>query len=590
MNINNRNKNRNKFNNFIMLNHFKKHNYSDYNNNIYNDDNKNNNSNIESRYLHFLNKQKKETLSHKNKMNIYRNNSKFINSSKILKCKKNQACSKQNTFNKEITNEKIINLKNNIKLINKNYNRNFYFIKILNHNKKNNSILNENELCNRNEKFNILLNAKEKIKEDEIYLKCKKDIFEKASIKLKEKLEFVKDINSKIKKIKNLNKKFLLKKPNISKILLKENNAINNKENINIENKKINNRTIDHEIKENNIKKINNQNNSIENEEFNITNKINNDKINIDINNSKKNKTISYKFNERKPEFEIEYKYFDISKIRTNPQIPKEYLNDIYHNLLQEEDKGIFPYPDFQKILSQKEINIQMRSILIDWLIDVHYKFCLTDETLFMTILIIDRYISHKQVSKLQFQLLGITALLLSCKHEEIILPKIEDFIYITDNAYSKEDVINMENDILDLLNFDLIYPSSIKFYEYLAINFNFDKRQFLMGKYLMESFMVDINWVKYRASVIACSSIYIVMKYYKKENYKEAYNKKYYNLNENDMNNPRYKNEFDIKECAKDICVFVDNVNKTNYLSCKNKYANDNFENVSLIISGEMS
>ena len=580
--MNRNNRNRNNFNNRFMLNYFQNHDYSDYiNNNIYKEESKNNNSNIDSCYLHLLGKQKKENLNHKNKINIYEENSKFINSRRIFKFKNAQVYLKYNTFDRDITKAKIINLKNNIKQINGNRNRNFYYAKILNQNKTINSTINENELYNRKEKYNILMNIKNKTNDDEKYLKFKKQIFEKAANKIQQKVGIVRDINSKIKKMKNLSKKFLLKKPFIAKAILKGSDE-NNKKNINISNK-----TIEQDTKNNSL---NNKNNSLENEKLNRSNKINIDKINIDLNISKRNKTISYKFNEKRTELEKDYQYFDISKIKANAQIPKEYLNIIYHNLLEEENKGIIPNPDYKKILSQKEINGQMRSILIDWIIDVHYKFGLTDETLFMTILIIDRYISYKQISKLRFQLLGITALLLSCKYEEIMLPKIEDFIYITDNAYVKKDVIDMERDILDVLNFDLIFPSPIKFYEYLALNFDFDKKKFLMGKYLMESFMVDLNWVKYRASVIACSCIYIVMKYYKMENYKEAYNKKYYNLNENDINNIKYQNEFDIKDCAKDICVFVDNVNKTNYLSCKNKYADENFEKVSLIISGEIS
>ena len=573
------NRNRNNFNNCIIINYFQNHDYSDYiNNNIFKNDTKNNNSSIESKYLHFLDKQKQETINYKNKINIYEENSKFINSRKIFKCKNAQLYSKYNTFDKDKGKARIINLKNNI---NGNRNRNFYNMKILNKNTIINSTINENELFNKKEKFNILLNFKNKINDDEKYLKFKKQIFEKASLKIQQKVGMVKNINSKIKKLKNLNKKFLLKKPFIAKAFLK-NNDENNKENI-----KMNNKTIEQDIKNTDL---NTKNNSLENEKLNRSNKINIDAINIGINNSKRNKTISYKFNENRPEFEEDYPYFDLSKIKENAQIPKEYLNIIYHNLLQEENRGIVPIPDYQKIISQKEINGQMRSILIDWLIDVHYKFDLTDETLFMTVLIIDRYISYKPISKLRFQLLGITSLLLSCKYEEIMLPKIEDFIYITDNAYIKKDVIDMENDILDVLNFDLIFPSPIKFYEYLALNFGFDRKKFLMGKYLMESFMVDLNWVKYRASVIACSCIYIVMKYYKMENYKEAYDRKYYNLNEYDVNDIKYQNELDIKDCAKDICVFVDNVNKSNYLSCKNKYSDENFEKVSLIISGEIS
>ena len=555
-----------------MLHYLQNHNFSDYN---INDESKNN-STLESKYLHFLNEQNKENLDYKNNMNIYEENSKIINSKKLFKINNTKDFSEINTFDKDVTKENIVNQNKNI---NENIKRNVHNIKILNNYKKVNSTINDEELFSKKERFNnLLLNIKNKIKDDQKYIKYKKAIFEKASKKLNEKVKIIKEINSKIIKLKTLDKKFTLKKQIITKILSKKDKDKDKENKITVN-------------CNSNLEIIDNYDHKKEksvDEKLNIKNKNNNIDIS-NINHSKHNKSISYKFNEKRSEDEYEYIYFDISKIKTNAQIPKEYINIIYHNLLLEENKGIIPYPDYSKIISQKEINEQMRSILIDWIIDVHYKFNFTDETLFMTVLIIDRYISYKSISKKKFQLLGITALLISCKHEEIILPKIEDFIYITDNAYVKEDVFDMENDILDILSFNLIAPSPIKFYEYLALKFEFDKKKFLLGKYLMESFMVDINYVKFRASVIACASIYIVMKYYKMKNYKEAYNKKYYNINENDISDKKFKNEADIKECAKDICIFVDNVNKTNFLSCKNKYASDINEKVSLIISGDI-
>ena len=408
-------------------------------------------------------------------------------------------------------------------------------------------------------------------------MKFKKEIFEKAFQNLDSKVKMEKNIYSKIMKMKTLSRKYFMNKPITVKSLLKNDK---NNENINSENMKV----VDNSKKDINS---NEKNKTIESTKPHKQNLINNDKE--ILNNYDKNKTIAYKFNETNPEIENEYTYFDISKIKLNSQIPKEYINIIYHNLLLEEDKGIKPNPNYDNILLQKEITAQMRSILIDWIIDVHYKFGFTDETLYMTVLIIDRYISYKPISKMKFQLLGITALLLSCKHEEISLPKIEYFIYITDNAYTKKEVCDMENDVLDILNFELLHPSPIKFYEYMALKFDFDKKKFLLGKYLMETFMVDLNYVKYRASVIACSCVYIVMKYFKMENYKEAYDKKYYNLNENDINNIKYKTDSDIKDCARDICIFIDDINRTNsYSSCKNKYSTNDNEKVSLIITGE--
>ena len=275
-----------------------------------------------------------------------------------------------------------------------------------------------------------------------------------------------------------------------------------------------------------------------------------------------------------------EIKYFDESKI-TNVQIPKDYINTIYYNLLQEENCSSMLELKQNKnfMIEQKEINAKMRSILIDWLIDVHFKFGFTDETLFLTVSIIDRYISVSQITRSNFQLLGITALMIACKHEEIDLPKIDDFIYITDHAYVKSEVLKMEYDILNKLNFSFLYPSPIKFFEYLSLHFNFDKKMHMLGKYLMESFLLDVKNFKYKPSIISCSCAYIVMKFFKLSNYYEAYNKKFYNIKDGEYS------EGNVKECARDICFLVDNINKTNFKACIKKYSKIEQENVAILI-----
>ena len=284
--------------------------------------------------------------------------------------------------------------------------------------------------------------------------------------------------------------------------------------------------------------------------------------------------------NDDDDENEAKIKYFDTSKIN-NVQIPKEYLNIIYYNLLKEEEREIKPMPDYTYMSRQNEINEKMRSILVDWIIEVHFKFGFTDETLFMTVSIIDRYLSIAQISRTNFQLLGITALMIACKHEEIDLPKINDFIYITDNAYVKEEVIKMEEMVLSKLNFSFLYPSPIKFFEFLSLHLHFEKKHHMMGKYLMESFLLDVKNMKYKPSIISCACTYIVMKFFKMPNYHDSYTKKFYVLDEAVG---KYS-EHNIKECAKDICLYVDNINKTNYKACLKKYSKPEQEKVSIII-----
>ena len=278
--------------------------------------------------------------------------------------------------------------------------------------------------------------------------------------------------------------------------------------------------------------------------------------------------------------------YFDTTHI-TNVQIPKDYLNTIYYNLLVEENKELTSKPVYNYMKKQKEINDQMRSILVDWIIDVHHKFGFTDETLFMTILIIDRYCSLEQISRIKYQCLGITALMIACKHEEINVPKVDDFIYITDNAYTKEEVFKMENDVLSKLNFELLYPSPIKFYEYLSLHFDFSKKYHMLGKYLMETFLLDLKYIKYKPSIISCACTYIVMKFFKMDNYRHSYERKFYLLDENVNTIPVGHG---VKDCAQDICIYVDNINNTNLLSCQKKYTKAEFERVATLISNNKS
>ena len=403
-------------------------------------------------------------------------------------------------------------------------------------NKKVNEDNKENININVNKENTIIITRRESLIKKEIKENEKKDIIEKKENKDNNEYKEIFDAKKEEKDIKEEKVKDKDKEKEEEKEKEKEKDKESHKDNNNVNNK--------------------------ENKDNNTT--------------SGENKTRKYIDTDK----EIKVKYFDTSKVN-NVQIPKDYLNIIYYNLLIEEEKGINPMPDYTYLTRQNEINEKMRNILIDWLIDVHFKFGFTDETLFMTISIIDRYLSISQITRANFQLLGITALMIACKHEEIDLPKIDDFIYITDNAYVKSEVIKMEFDVLSKLNFAFLYPSPIKFFEYLSFHFNFEKKHHMMGKYLMETFLLDVKNAKYKPSIISCACTYIVMKFFKMKNYQESYNKKFYNL---DTNNEKYS-EHNIKECAKDICLYVDNINKTNYKACVKKYSKPEQEKVAIII-----
>lgn len=253
-----------------------------------------------------------------------------------------------------------------------------------------------------------------------------------------------------------------------------------------------------------------------------------------------------------------------------------EYVNDIYNNLLNEEKiqnpKNIFGF-----MKRQQEINEQMRAILIDWIIDVHLRFRLRTSSLFTTVKIIDHYLNTNQIQRNNFQLLGIAAFLIACKHDEIFIPKLEDLIYVTDNAYKKEELVKMEEIVLDNLSFNILGPSPLDFYEILAKSFGFKKVEFYLGRFFMESFLLDINYTKYSPSVIACACAYIVMKYYKLPNYQKLYDKR--------LNSEGVSQTF-IKETAKEICFFIDGLSSTDLKATRNKYSLAQYGEVSNIHS----
>lgn len=90
---------------------------------------------------------------------------------------------------------------------------------------------------------------------------------------------------------------------------------------------------------------------------------------------------------------------------------------------------------DCNYMKQQSDINEKMRGILVDWLIEVHLKFKLLPETLYLTVSTIDRYLSLADVHRSKLQLVGVTAMLIACKYEEIYPPEVRDFVYITDKA-----------------------------------------------------------------------------------------------------------------------------------------------------------
>ena len=262
---------------------------------------------------------------------------------------------------------------------------------------------------------------------------------------------------------------------------------------------------------------------------------------------------------------------FNFSNAQENISYSGEYLNEIYSNLLKDE-KDLYYKPILGYMKMQTDINEQMRAILIDWLIEVHYRFRLKSETLYQTVWIIDTYLSMYPIVRARLQLLGIASLLISCKSQEIYYPQLNELIDITDGAYKREELIEMEEHVLKVLSFNIVSPTSNDFFNIIAKAFNFDNRQFFLGKYFLESSLIDYQMIKYSSSVIGVSCAYIVMKFFGINNYKCLYS------NEVIKENCPQKV---IKEAAREICFLVKNLSQSTLKAVKDKYSLPQFLNV---------
>src|SRR5436190_1109389 len=162
---------------------------------------------------------------------------------------------------------------------------------------------------------------------------------------------------------------------------------------------------------------------------------------------------------------------------------------------------------------SQSELSWRMRGILVDWLIEVHHKFRLLPETLFLAVNIIDRFLSIRVVSLVKLQLVGITGLFIAAKYEELLAPSIKNFIYMADNGYTEEEILKAERYVLTTIDFKLCYPNPMNFLRRASKADHFDIQARTVAKYLMEISLVDYKFLPSPPSMIAAAALYLSRK-----------------------------------------------------------------------------
>lgn len=189
-----------------------------------------------------------------------------------------------------------------------------------------------------------------------------------------------------------------------------------------------------------------------------------------------------------------------------DPHNIAEYTDDIFTYLHGIEAK-FMAKPRYMR--KQRDINHGMRAILIDWLVEVSMEYRLDSQTLFMAVSYIDRFLSEMSVQRGKLQLVGVTAMLLAAKYEEIYPPAVDEFVYVTDNTYSKAQILKMEHLILKVLKFDMGGVTAYSFFHRYIKLTNADATVMYLAMYLMELTLQDgERFLKQLPSVIAAAAI----------------------------------------------------------------------------------
>ncbi|CAN4116724.1 unnamed protein product [Withania somnifera] len=189
-----------------------------------------------------------------------------------------------------------------------------------------------------------------------------------------------------------------------------------------------------------------------------------------------------------------------------NPLAVVDYVEDLYAYYSKMEVCNRIS-PDY--MAQQADINERMRSILIDWLIEVHHKFDLREETLFLTVNLIDRFLEKQSVVRKKLQLVGLVATLLACKYEEVTLPVVDDLVFISDKAYARKEVLQMEKLMLNTLQFNMSVPTPYVFMRRFLKAAQSDRKLELLSFFLIELCLVEYEMLKFPPSFMAAAAIF---------------------------------------------------------------------------------
>ncbi|XP_015255210.1 PREDICTED: G2/mitotic-specific cyclin-B3 [Cyprinodon variegatus] len=204
-------------------------------------------------------------------------------------------------------------------------------------------------------------------------------------------------------------------------------------------------------------------------------------------------------------EFDIDSENFENSE---GFYLCPEYAKDVFDYLKKREEKFVLS----NYMHKQPNLSPEMRAILIDWLVEVQENFELCHETLYMAVKMTDHYLSETPIQRQMLQLVGSTTMLIASKFEERCPPAVEDFLYICDDAYKREELIDMEASILQALSFDINIPIPYRFLRRYARCVSAKMDTLTLARFYCEMSLMEMDFVSERGSLLASACLLMAL------------------------------------------------------------------------------
>ncbi|KAG6330793.1 hypothetical protein ID866_8298 [Astraeus odoratus] len=202
--------------------------------------------------------------------------------------------------------------------------------------------------------------------------------------------------------------------------------------------------------------------------------------------------------------FEDEVDLYDTTMV-------SEYADEIFKYMSDLED-DVMPNPDYMD--AQNEITWSMRQTLVDWLLQVHLRWHMLPETLWIAINVVDRFLTRRVVSLVKLQLVGVTAMFIAAKYEEILAPSVDEFVFMTENGYTKEEILKGERIVLQTLDFKISqYCSPYSWMRRISKADDYDIQTRTLGKFLAEITLLDHRFLRCKPSLISAVAMYSARK-----------------------------------------------------------------------------